>query len=651
MGKKKRSPETATSVGPPGLAVKDDAPPAADHAAASQDHHAIEPVAVYGYWLGIVLVASAIIADVLITAASVVVRDLLGVSWFWPSDYSTFTIVLTAFVGGATAYRSGQQLSVHIVIDKLPGRLQTVLQPVKSICVMALAVGLAVAGWQQVRASWSEQLTYLHVTSAIDFLPLLLAGILLVIFTLEELADGSWRQLAAGVGVVIALVLLLEYLPAQATSGSGLMWVAIAIGVVAFLIGVPVGFSLLAVAIIYIEVGHGYPLVTLSTTSQDGVSSYLLLAIPFFVLTGLLMGAEIAVRIGDMVRTSIGRLPGAFLDVIIVCMYLFSGISGSKAADIAAVGTPLTDVVVEAGYEREQIAAVLCASAIMGETIPPSIALLVLGSVTTVSIIGLFAAGLLPAALLGLMLMVWIGVAEVRGRKHRPATGLAASGMGVLRAFARGILPTCVPVLLLLGLILGVGTPTELSSGSVLIAVVISVLLARRGSLGRMRTSIVGAVNLSGMVLFIVAAASTFSWVLTAQNVPQSLASWLISVASTKLAFLFLVTGALLVFGLILEGLPAIVIFAPLLVPTAAQLGINPIQFSILLVLALGVGAFMPPIGVGVYVACSAVGAKIDGIFRELAPYLLVIIIGIILMILFPDITLAIPRLLNISGA
>jgi tripartite ATP-independent transporter DctM subunit len=648
MAPKKRNQKTAATLVPPSTLVKDDALPAADRAAASQDHHAIETMAVYGYGLGVVLVAVAVIADVLITAASVIVRDLFGVSWFWSSDYSTFTIVLTTFVGGATAYRSGQHLSMHILIDKLPVRLQGAFRPIKSICVMGLAVGLIVAGWQQVQASWSEQLTYLHVTSAIDFLPLLLAGILLVVFTIEELVGGGWRQLAAGIVLVIALVLIVEYLPVQSISGTTLMWIALAIGIVAFLIGVPVGFSLLAVAVIYIELGHGYPLVTLSTTSEDGVSSYLLLAIPFFVLTGLLMGSEIAVRIGDMIRTSIGRLPGAFLDVIIICMYLFSGISGSKAADIAAVGTPLSDVAVEAGYEREQIAAVLCASAIMGETIPPSIALLVLGSVTTVSIIGLFAAGLLPAALLGLMLMVWIGLTEYR--KPRRGAARTESWISVLRIFVRGIVPTCVPVLLLLGLILGVGTPTELSSGAVLVAVAVSVLLARRGSLGRIRAGVVGAVNLSGMVLFIVAAASTFSWVLTAQNVPQSLASWLVSVASTKLPFLFLVTGALLIFGLILEGLPAIVIFAPLLVPAATQIGINSIQFSILLVLALGVGAFVPPIGVGVYVACSSVGARLEGIFRQLAPYLLVIIIGIVLIILFPDITLALPRLFNISG-
>jgi tripartite ATP-independent transporter DctM subunit len=328
---------------------------------------------------------------------------------------------------------------------------------------------------------------------------------------------------------------------------------------------------------------------------------------------------------------------------MVVSMYIVSGISGSKAADVAAVGLVMRDMLEKEKYDVDDSAALLAASAAMGECIPPSLAMLVLGSVTSLSVAALFAAGLIPAAVIAvcLMLLIWL-----RTPRRSPS---GVSGPSMRRLAWGALLPFSMPVLLFAGILLGFATPTEVSAFAVAYGLFIAVFIYRETRRDDFARMVAEASTSSGMVLFTLAAAQSFSWVLSAAELPHRLAE-LVTVWATG-ASLFLVVSivALIVLGSLLEGLPAILILAPLLLPLAPQAGVDPLHYGIVLLVAMGIGAFLPPLGVGFYIACSVVRAHADRATRAMAPYFLVLIVGVLVVAFVPWFTLLLPRLLHLA--
>jgi tripartite ATP-independent transporter DctM subunit len=347
-------------------------------------------------------------------------------------------------------------------------------------------------------------------------------------------------------------------------------------------------------------------------------------------------------RIVDLMAALVGRARGGLLHVIIVTMYLFSGISGSKAGDIAAIGSALSKRLNALGYPREESAAVLAASAAMGETIPPSIALLVLASVVNISVGTLFIAGLLPAAFLAVCLMI---LAYVRARTHNFPRGAPFNPRSALIALRRAALSLTSPIVLLGAIFSGFVTPTE---GSAVAVVYASAITLRYGlSWNTLRLIADRSVSMIGMIMLIIAAAKAFSFALTFSGIASLVVSALEAVPGGPRAFLVVSVLVLIVLGSVFEGLPALLIFPPFLLPVATSMGISPIQFGILMIIAMGIGAFTPPLGVGVYVATSVSGTTMEATARPLAMYLLVLIAGAVALSLIPDIVLWLPRTLG----
>jgi tripartite ATP-independent transporter DctM subunit len=327
-------------------------------------------------------------------------------------------------------------------------------------------------------------------------------------------------------------------------------------------------------------------------------------------------------------------------------MYVVSGISGSKAADMAAVGIPMRRMLGQAGYAPAESATVLAASAAMGETIPPSIAMLVLGSVTPISIGTLFIAGLLPAVVIALSLMLLIYVLARRGPRREPVQIEASR----LRAIPGAVLPLIMPVAMVMAIKFGIATPTEASSVAVIYGVVLSALVYRAMPIGTVLRLAGECANSAGMVLFVLSSASAFAWVLTAANLPQELVLVLGAMGGGQWAFMAGSVVLLIVIGSLLEGLPALIILAPLLLPIAVHMGVDAVQYGIVLILAMGVGAFIPPIGVGFYVSAAVAGADIESAARTMIPYAIVLILAVLLIAFVPEITLVLPRLLEGNG-
>jgi tripartite ATP-independent transporter DctM subunit len=307
----------------------------------------------------------------------------------------------------------------------------------------------------------------------------------------------------------------------------------------------------------------------------------------------------------------------------------------------------------KSGHDENDAVALLSATAVMGETIPPCINMIILGYVANVSIGGLFMAGLLPAGVMaaGLILITVLTARRAAGRRTRRAQPGLPSPWHVIRT-AGGAASAFVMILIIVGGIIGgVATPTEVSAVAVVYALVVGALAFREMTWRSLGDFWVRSASLAGMVLFIVASAQMLSYVLTVNLIPQRMAADLTSFGSTSgtWAFLLLSIAVLIVMGSVLEGAPALIIFGPLLLPAAQQLGVNPLHFGILLIISMGLGLFAPPLGVGLYTACAVGGVSMERVARPVLKYLAIIFISLLLIAFVPAITLTIPRLLGLG--
>ncbi len=412
------------------------------------------------------------------------------------------------------------------------------------------------------------------------------------------------------------------------------------------LLGLPVSFAMLLSTLIYLTMTDAAPVIAVPQNMIDGTGNFILLALPFFIFAGLIMErGGISLRLVQFAMAIVGNVRGALLQVMVVTIYLVSGISGSKIADVAAVGSVMRGEMRRHGYLPEEGAAVLAASAAMAETIPPSIAMLVLGSVTPISIGTLFVAGLLPAALIAacLMALIWVQA------RHRTSPPMVERGRR-LAAIPPAILPLIMPVAMVMGIRFGIATPTEVSTFAVLYGLALSVLIYR-GLPWRavLQLTLSGAMS-AGMVLFVLSSAQSFAWVLAAANLPQQLVILLDESGRSPAVFWIGSIVLLILVGTLLEGLPALIILAPLLLPIATGLGIDAVQYGIVLILAMGVGAFMPPVGIGFYVASAVAGSRVEAAARRMVPFLVVLVLAIALIAFVPGISLVVPHLINGRG-
>jgi tripartite ATP-independent transporter DctM subunit len=375
-------------------------------------------------------------------------------------------------------------------------------------------------------------------------------------------------------------------------------------------------------------------MVAVPQTTINGAGLFVLLTIPFFIWAGLIMErGGISIRLVRFAMTLVGHFRGGLLQVVIVTTFLVAGVSGSKLADVMAVGSIMREQLTRNGYRRQDGAGVLAAATAMSESIPPSISMLVLGSVVPVSIGHMFVAGLLPAALLAAILMALVWFIAFR---HSAVRLAKASAGDRVRAALGAILPIAMPAILIIGIKGGFATPTEVSSVAVFYGILLAVLVYRQMDWRNFIGIIIESAVMSGMVLFMIAAAGSFAWAMANGNMPQYLLHFLSVAGDNKYAFLAGTIIIVIVVGSLLEGLPALLILAPILYPVAVRLGVDGVQYAIVLVLAMGVGIFVPPTGIGFFASCSVMRASVEDTSRAAWPYMLALLLGIFVVAYVP---------------
>lgn len=590
-----------------------------------------------------VVVVVAIVLDLLLTFANTVARYGFNSGIHFAEDGSAILIGIITWLGSAAYFRRAGGMSYTALVDRVGG---TAGAAVRAVGLWLVLIVIAISLWSFpffFQRQLMQSLPVLGISNAAVVIWQAIGLALFAVFAIEKLASIDRR------GVVWAFIILLlagsavfalRRLYDQGAEFDPLLPVA-AVMVAAFLTGAPIAVILGLGGTLFFIITGDAPLAAIPAAYQAGITSFILLAIPFFMLAGALMEVSgLARRMIDMVQEWIGHWPGGLLLAEVVAMYIFSGISGSKAADMATVGSVMKGPMLERGYPATESVAVLAAAAAMGEVIPPSLALLILGSITTLSVGALFLAGILPAAFLAIALMIAI---VVRSRHGRMPKGRRFALRRALCSIPPSIPALLLPVIVVGSIVGGVASPTESSSFASVYGFIVAGLVYRSISLRAAWTALREAALTAGMILLMVAMANLLSQAIVIDGLGRTLAVAFGTLHDATL-FLFLSMVAMIVVGFVLEGFPAILISAPILLPVAERMGIDPLQYGILLVMAVGIGVFLPPVGIGYYIACAIGDAPTNKTMRPSFLYNIWLVLGLIVVMLVPAITLAVPH-------
>jgi tripartite ATP-independent transporter DctM subunit len=593
---------------------------------------------------------AALVGELGLVLANIAARTFFHHSFLWADEAARLALSILAFVGGAVAYRRGDHAFVRILLNGLPDQGARACLALADTIVLLVVALAGVASADFIASSWNERTPVLQLPAALLALPLPIGMALLAIFALAKLQHEHGRM-AWGSGAVMLAVLATasltraRWLPAL--QGDAAIISALALFFAAILAGVPVGFVLLLATAAYLWATDAASLVVVPQTMANGTGNFILLAVPFFILAGLIMErGGISLRLVRFVYTLVGHLRGGLLQVTVASMYVVSGLSGSKPADVAAVGTVMRDELRERHGAGEG-AAVLAASAIMGETVPPSIAMLIVGSITSVSMAGMFVGGLVPAAVMALCLM---GLIYWRARRAGAPRVPRAPLPAMLRAGVGAVLPLLMPCMLIGGILAGVATPTEVAAFAVVYGLLLAIFVYREMDWRALLRTVGDTAALTGVLLFIFAAASAFSWTLTVAYLPQRLVSLLHSVGNSREIFMIGSIALLILAGVLLEGLPSLNVLAPLLLPIAGGIGLSGLHYALVLIIAMGIGGFMPLAGVGFYVCCAVMRCDVEQASRAMLPYLAVVLLGLVIVAFVPWFSLFLPRYFGFTG-
>ncbi len=421
------------------------------------------------------------------------------------------------------------------------------------------------------------------------------------------------------------------------------MITALAISFVALLLlAVPVSFAMGLASVIAIVWQGRTPLNTVVTQMLAGMDSFPLMAIPFFILAGELMErAGISERLVNLAKALIAHVRGGLGMAVIFAEYLFSGISGSTAADISAIGSMLIAPMERAGYRKGEAIAIICAATAMGILVPPCIFMIVLASMTNQSIGAMFVAGFVPAVVIAVGLLIYV---RWRAAKLGIPREPRASRSQILHALGDGAIAMVMPVIIFGAIFGGITTVTEAAVVAVLYAALVGLAVYRSIRVRDLPEILLSSTINTAMIMLLVGVATVFSWILTVERVPQAVAQLVTGVSSTPWVFLLVSNLTFIVFGAILEGLPAMIVFVPVMYPIALQLGIDPLHYGILVIASIGIGIFLPPIGIGLFIACAIGKMNMMDAAKYMIPYLGILMLGLLVITLVPWFTLVLPQ-------
>ena len=585
------------------------------------------------------------LALVAVVGTQVFFRYLLNDPLPWPEEVSGFLFAWVVFLGATVTVRCGQAPAVRVFVDMLSPSRAARCQNLSDLFSLSTGIILVWQGITACLAMWGQLSPALQVPMTYPLLVMPIAG---VGFTLHFLSDlisrvSSRPSPLAGLGVPV-LVAAAILAGAPHTPFAAVNYLLAVSLVAGFLAGLPIAIVLILSSVLTL-MATSQLLLILPQRLFSGVSNPVLMAIPFFMLTGSLMQyGGVARRLVDFCTTIVGRFRGGLAFVNIASSAIFSDISGSPVADTAAIGSIMLPEMVKRGYDKSFAAALQAASGSMGMLIPPSIATIIYSWLSNVSVGTMFAASLLPALLMMASFWVTAYIIAVRHKLPRERAHTPGEVLGAFRGALWGLL---APLSILGGILSGAVTPSEAGVIAVLYTLVIVLGPYRSLDVAGVWVGVREAVISTSRVMWILGGALLLSWLLTIQQIPQRLSQSILGLSKDPIVLIVLLMIILVLIHEVLETASTLMLIVPLVLPIFAQAGVDPIHLGILFLANSSLGIVTPPVGFLLYIAGAITGSKLEEVTRAIVPFWIAIIVDLILLIAFPHIAMIVPQLLH----
>ncbi|MDR3440254.1 TRAP transporter large permease subunit [Telmatospirillum sp.] len=585
--------------------------------------------------------AALVAAEVCLLGWGTAARYIFDAPLTWSDELATLLFVWLSMLGSVVALRRGEHMRLTAFVRGLSPARRARVDALALMLVCAVLAALLAPTWEHVDTHIISLTPVLEISESLREAALLVGIVLMLMTAIDKLVQNATLPQIAGSFAFVAAISGLLYLamPVLETLGNyNLLLFFLVLVAFCMVIGTPIALSFILATIAYLHFTTTIPISIVPGRLSEGMSTMVLLAVPMFVLLGALIElAGLAQAMISFLVSLIGHLRGGLQYVLLGAMYLVSGISGAKAADMAAIAPALFPEMKKRGNRESDLVSLLSASAVMSETIPPSIVLITVGSVTGVSIAALFTGGLLPAVV-GMIALC--AVVFMQTRREDTSGAKKFSALTKLKLFAVAVPGLGLPIVIRTTVVEGVATATEVATIGVVYTVLVGLFFYRRFDWSRVYPILVDTASLSGAILLVVGAATGMAWALTQSGFSQQLVTVLANVPGGKVGFLAVSSVAFIVLGSVLEGVPAIVLFGPLLFPIARIMGVSEIHYAIVAVFSMGLGLFTPPFGVGFYLACAIGRVSPDSVIRDVWPHLGALAVALILIILLPWISI-----------
>ena len=598
----------------------------------------------FNKWLQLALEFSAailIVAEIIVLSMGVFWRYVLHQPLTWSDELASILFLWLAMLGAVVAMMRHSHMRLTTLVDYFSPSLRQIADALVLVLSFIFSAALLVPAFLHMQDQWVILTPALEIpdglrTAAVGFGLLVMTWHTFTQILLSQPRRATAIAIASSVLIVAMLWLTSPLLMVWGNANLVLFFVVIVAVMVA--LGLPIAFAFGLSTIAYLVFSSSTPLTIVVSRIDEGMSHLILLSVPLFVFLGALISVTgLAKTMVDFLATLLGHLKGGLHYVLLAAMYLVSGISGSKAADMAAVAPALFPEMKKRGAHPGKLVALLSASGAMSETIPPSLVLITIGAVTGVSISALFIGGLMPA-LVGLLALAVVVYWQSR---NEPVSQLPrASSSQILRTFLIALPALSLPFVIRTAVVEGVATATEVSTIGILYTFLVALLFFRPMPWGKIYPQLVESACLSGAILLIVGCATAMAWALTQSGFSTDLAVWMKQVPGGQLGFMVASLVAFVLLGSLLEGIPAIVLFGPLLFPVAQALGIHEVHYAMVVIFAMGLGLFAPPLGVGFYAACAIGQVKPDEAIGKIWPYLGALMVALLLIAIFPWISI-----------
>ncbi|WP_288251488.1 TRAP transporter large permease subunit [uncultured Hydrogenophaga sp.] len=587
------------------------------------------------------LAALLLVTDVALLLMAVIARYFFHTPIIWVDEAASLVFIWLSMFGAVLAMDRSEHLRLSLFVDRLTPKTAALVNTVALLVTAVVIVTILPAAWHYAVEEWLVTTPSLGIPGSVRASAIFAGSALMLLVVLLHLWERNQARtllIAAGiVGGALSLMWLGQPW-FHAIGNYSILLFLVGLLLACLAAGVPIAFCFGAATLAFLSFTTSVPMMVVVGRMDEGMSSLILLSVPIFFLLGCILDATgMGGAIVKFLAALVGHVRAGMSYVLLGSLFLVSGISGAKASDMATVAPALFPEMKKRGNKPSEMIALLATGAAMADTVPPSIVLIVMASVAGISVAALFSAGIAIAAILLLVLLVAARLRfageNIDGARRPPLSTVARI---TLVAFPALVLP-----FLIRGLVTeGVATATEVSTLAVLYALIVGQLLYSKITLRRGYTILLETVRLTGAIMIILGTASAMAWALTQTGFAAQLGQAIKGIPGGWISFMLITIAVFLLLGSILEGIPAIVLMAPILYPSARALGINDVQYAMVIVVAMNIGLMAPPLGVGYYLACSIGKVAPNVALRAIWPYLGALIVGLLIIAMVPQLTL-----------